>query len=162
VKTWLPYPVLSLLLFVVWLLLVAEVSVAHVLLALFLAWGIPLLCRPFLKDLPPVRHTFAALRLVALVTYDIVVANIVVARLILGPTDRLKPVFVSVPLTLTQPMSISLLASIITMTPGTVSSDLSQDNKILIVHALDCSDPEALIADIQQRYEKPLLEIFGC
>lgn len=161
-KTWLPYPVLSLLLFVVWLLLVAEVSVAHVLLALFLAWGIPLLCRPFLKDLPPVRHTFAALRLVALVTYDIVVANIVVARLILGPTDRLKPVFVSVPLTLTQPMSISLLASIITMTPGTVSSDLSQDNKILIVHALDCSDPEALIADIQQRYEKPLLEIFGC
>jgi multicomponent K+:H+ antiporter subunit E len=161
-KAWLPYPVLSLLLFVVWLLLVAEVSVAHVLLALFLAWGIPIICRPFLKDLPPVRHTFAALRLVALVTYDIVVANVVVARLILGPTARLKPVFVQVPLTLTQPMSISLLASIITMTPGTVSSDLSQDNKILIVHALDCSDPEALIADIQQRYEKPLLEIFGC
>jgi multicomponent K+:H+ antiporter subunit E len=161
-KAWLPYPVLSLLLFVVWLLLVAEVSVAHVLLALFLAWGIPIICRPFLKDLPPVRHTFAALRLVALVTYDIVVANVVVARLILGPTARLKPVFVYVPLTLTQPMSISLLASIITMTPGTVSSDLSQDNKTLIVHALDCSDPEALIADIQQRYEKPLLEIFGC
>jgi multicomponent K+:H+ antiporter subunit E len=161
-KAWLPYPVLSLLLFVVWLLLVAEVSVAHVLLALFLAWGIPIVCRPFLKDLPPVRHMFAALRLVVLVTYDIVMANVVVARLILGPTARLKPVFVHVPLTLTQPMSISLLASIITMTPGTVSSDLSQDNKILIVHALDCSDPEALIADIQQRYEKPLLEFFGC
>ncbi len=161
-KAWLPYPVLSFLLFVVWLLLVAEVSAAHVLLALFLAWGIPMLCRPFLKDLPPVRHAFAALRLVALVTYDIVLANIAVARLILGPTARLNPVFVHVPLTLTQPMSISLLASIITMTPGTVSSDLSQDNKVLIVHALDCSDPEALVADIQQRYEKPLLEIFGC
>jgi multicomponent K+:H+ antiporter subunit E len=161
-KAWLPYPVLSFLLFVVWLLLVAEVSSAHVLLALFLAWGIPMLCRPFLKDLPPVRHAVTALRLVALVTYDIVVANIAVARLILGPTARLKPVFVHVPLTLTQPMSISLLASIITMTPGTVSSDLSQDNKVLIVHALDCSDPEALVADIQQRYEKPLLEIFGC
>jgi multicomponent K+:H+ antiporter subunit E len=161
-KAWLPYPVLSFLLFVVWLLLVAEVSAAHVLLALFLAWGIPMLCRPFLKDLPPVRHAVTALRLVALVTYDIVVANIAVARLILGPTARLKPVFVHVPLTLTQPMSISLLASIITMTPGTVSSDLSQDNKVLIVHALDCSDPEALVADIQQRYEKPLLEIFGC
>jgi multicomponent K+:H+ antiporter subunit E len=161
-KAWLPYPVLSFLLFVVWLLLVAEVSAAHVLLALFLAWGIPMLCRPFLKDLPPVRHAFAALRLVALVTYDIVLANIAVARLILGPTARLQPVFVQVPLTLTQPMSISLLASIITMTPGTVSSELSQDNKVLIVHALDCSDPEALVADIQQRYEKPLLEIFGC
>jgi multicomponent K+:H+ antiporter subunit E len=161
-KAWFPYPALSFLLFVVWLLLVAEVSVAHVLLALFLSWGIPIVCRPFLKDLPSVFRFFAALRLVALVTYDIVAANVVVARLILGPTARLNPVFVQVPLTLTQPMSISLLASIITMTPGTVSSDLSSDNKILIVHALDCSDPEALIADIQQRYEKPLLEIFGC
>lgn len=161
-KAWLPYPVLSLLLFIVWLLLVAEISVAHVLLALFLAWGIPMLCRPFLKDLPPVHHVFAALRLVILVTYDIVVANLTVARLVLGPTARLKPAFVKVPLTLTQPMSISLLASIITMTPGTVSSDLTQDNKVLIVHALDCSDPGALVSDIQQRYEKPLLEIFGC
>jgi multicomponent K+:H+ antiporter subunit E len=102
------------------------------------------------------------MRLIGLVTYDIVVANIAVARLVLGPTARLKPVFVQVPLTLTQPMSIALLASIITMTPGTVSSDLSKDNKMLLVHALDCSDPDALVADIKQRYEKPLLEIFGC
>lgn len=161
-KSWLPHPILSLLLFAVWLLLVAEVSAAHVLLALFLAWGIPMLCRPFLKGLPPIRNVFAALRLVAVVIYDIVVANVAVARLVLGPVKRLKPVFVQVPLTLTQPMSISLLASIITMTPGTVSSDLSADNKFLLVHALDCSDPEALVTDIKQRYEKPLLEIFGC
>lgn len=161
-KTWLPHPVLSLLLVLVWLLLVAEISLAHILLALFLAWSIPMLCRPFLKGLPSVRNAFAALKLVAVVTYDIVVANITVARLVLGPTARLKPAFVQVPLTLTQPMSISLLASIITMTPGTVSSDLSKDNKLLLVHALDCSDPQALVADIQQRYEKPLLEIFGC
>jgi len=161
-KSWLPYPILSLMLFVVWLLLVAEISVAHVLLALFLAWGIPLVCRPFLAGLPPIRQPVAAIRLVGLVTYDIVVANVTVARLILGPTARLQPVFVQVPLTLTQPMSISLLASIITMTPGTVSSDLSKDNKVLLVHALDCDDPEALVADIKQRYEKPLLEIFGC
>lgn len=161
-KTWLPYPVVSCSLFVVWLLLVAEISVAHVLLAMFLAWGIPQLCRPFLSTLPAIRQPFAALRLIVLVTYDIVVANVAVARLVLGPPSRLQPVFVQVPLTLTEPMSISLLASIITMTPGTVSSDLSKDNKMLLVHALDCSDPAALVADIQQRYEKPLLEIFGC
>lgn len=161
-KAWLPYPVLSLLLVGVWLLLAAELSVAHIVLALFLAWGIPLLCRPFLAGLPPVRQPLAALRLVMVVTYDIVVANVAVARLVLGPTARLRPAFVEVPLTLTQPMSISLLASIITMTPGTVSSDLSKDNKVLIVHALDCSDTDALVLDIKQRYEKPLLEIFGC
>ena len=161
-KAWLPYPVLSLLLVAVWLLLAAELSVAHILLALFLGWGIPLLCRPFLAGIPPVHHPLAALRLVLVVTYDIVVANVAVARLVLGPTARLRPAFVEVPLALTQPMSISLLASIITMTPGTVSSDLSKDNKVLIVHALDCSDTDALVLDIKQRYEKPLLEIFGC
>jgi len=67
-----------------------------------------------------------------------------------------------VPLELTQPMSISLLASIITMTPGTVSADLSEGNAMLLVHALSCDDPDALIAEIKQRYEKPLIEIFGC
>jgi len=161
-KKWLPHPVLSLFLFIVWLLLVAEVSAAHVLLALFLAWAIPFLCRSFLAGMPPLRNPLAALRLLFLVTYDIVLANIAVARLILGPPGRLKPLFVEVPLVLTQPMSISLLASIITMTPGTVSADLSEGNTYLLVHALDCDDPESLVAEIKQRYEKPLLEIFGC
>jgi multicomponent K+:H+ antiporter subunit E len=59
-------------------------------------------------------------------------------------------------------MSISLLASIVTMTPGTVSADVSEGNTSLLVHALDCDDPDALVAEIKQRYEKPLMEIFGC
>jgi multicomponent K+:H+ antiporter subunit E len=96
------------------------------------------------------------------VTYDIVLANIAVARLILGSPTKLRPLFVEFPLDLTQPMSISLLASIITMTPGTVSADLSEDSKLLLIHALDCDDPARLIGEIKHRYEKPLMEIFGC
>lgn len=161
-RSWLPYPLLSLFLVVVWLLLAAEISAAHVLLAIFLAWVIPMICRPFLSGLPTVRRPIAAIRLLVVVTYDIVMANIAVARLILGSPSKLNPVFVQVPLELTDSLSISLLASIITMTPGTVSSDLSEHNTLLLVHALDCNDPDALIADIKQRYEKPLLEIFGC
>jgi multicomponent K+:H+ antiporter subunit E len=161
-KNWLPYPVLSVILVVAWLMLAAQISVAHVLLALFLAWGIPLICKPFLVGTQGVRNPLAAIRLVFLVTYDIVMANIAVARLILGRPDRLKPVFVQVPLKLTQSMSISLLAGIITMTPGTVSADLSEGNTQLLVHALSCDDPDALIAEIKERYEKPLIEIFGC
>jgi len=161
-KKWLPHPVFSMFLFVAWLLLAAELSAAHILLALILAWVIPYLCRSFLYGIPPLRNPLAAVRLLLLVTYDIVLANIAVARLILGPSERLRPTFVEVPLALTQPMSISLLASIITMTPGTVSADLSEGNRTLLVHALDCDDPQSLVAEIKQRYEKPLLEIFGC
>ena len=161
-KNWLPFPVLSFFLVITWLLLVAQISVAHVLLALFLAWAIPLVCKPFLSGMPRLRHSMAALRLLFLVTYDIVLANIAVARLILGRPERLKPLFVQVPLELTQPFSISLLAGIITMTPGTVSADLSEGNHLLLVHALSCEDADALVADTKQRYEKPLLEILGC
>lgn len=161
-KNWLPHPVLSCFLVVAWLLLAAQISVAHVILALFLAVVIPLICKSFLVGLPRLRNPLAAIRLVFLVTYDIVLANIAVAKLILGRPERLTPIFVDVPLELTQPMSISLLASIITMTPGTVSADLSEGNTMLLVHALSCDDPDALIAEIKQRYEKPLIEIFGC
>lgn len=161
-KSWLPHPVLSFFLVVAWLLLAAQISVAHVLLALFLAVVIPLLCKSFLAGMPKLRNPVAAVRLIFLVTYDIVLANIAVTKLILGRPERLTPLFVQVPLELTQPMPISLLASIITMTPGTVSADLSEDNTTLLVHALSCDDPDALIAEIKQRYEKPLIEIFGC
>ena len=52
------------------------------------------------------------------------------------------------------------LAGIITMTPGTLSCDLSDDRRFLLVHCLDLDDAEATVAQIKQSYEQPLLEIF--
>ncbi len=157
-----PFPVLSLILFVSWLFLITELSLAHGLLALFLAWGIPKLCAPFLGHLPKIHSYTAAIRLILLVTWDIVVANVAVARLVLGPTQKLRPAFLPVPLDVHNPQAQVLFASIITMTPGTVSADFSADHKTLFVHALDCEDAAAMVADMKSRYEQPLKEIFGC
>jgi len=157
-----PFPVLSGALVAAWLALAGEFSAAQVLLAVLLALAVPLLAQPFLDHLPRLVSVRAAVRFALLVTWDIVLANIVVARLVLGPIERLRPAFVKVPLDLTQPQSVALLASVITMTPGTVSADLAIDRKTLLVHALDCNDPDALVVDIKQRYERPLMEIFGC
>jgi multicomponent K+:H+ antiporter subunit E len=137
----LPHPVLSGALFAAWLALIGKISVAHLLLAAILAWGLPLAAAAFLTHLPRVASPGIA---------------------VLGPMPRLRPVFVTVPLALTHPQSIALLASIITMTPGTVSAVLSADRRSLLVHALDSGDPDALVAQIKQRYERPLQEIFGC
>ncbi len=161
-RKWLPHPVLSFLMLIVWLMMVGTVAPGQIVLGLILAIGIPLLIRPFLDDLPPVQAPAKAIRLVLVVTYDIVVANITVAKLVLGPSSRLHPVFVEIPLELKRTQSITLLASIITMTPGTVSADLSEDHRRLLVHVLDGSDPEGVVTEIKQRYEKPLMEIFGC
>jgi len=156
------YPLLSGALFAAWLALAGEWSAAHVALAAVLALTLPLAARPFLDHPAHLASPVAAVRFTLLVTWDIVLANIAVARLILGPIGRLRPCFVRVPLELTHPQSIALLASVITMTPGTVSADLTADRKTLLVHALDCPDPHALVARIKQRYEQPLKEIFGC
>jgi multicomponent K+:H+ antiporter subunit E len=161
-KRWLPFPVLSGMLAAGWLLLVAEISIGQMLMAALLAWIIPLSCARFLEHLPRVVSPLAAIRLIGRVTWDIILANIAVARLVLGPTARLRPAFVHVPLELSNPQSIALLASIITMTPGTVSADLDEEKRLLLVHVLDCPDSQALVDGIKRRYEKPLLEVFGC
>lgn len=160
----LPHPIISAELFVGWLLL-AGFSTGQALLAAAVALVLPWLVRRFVEE--PLGHVrgwrgvATAARLAVLVTWDIVVANVVVARLILGPARRLHPIYVEVPLELEQPLAIVLLASVITMTPGTVSSDLSADRRRLRVHILHTQDPAAVVANIKERYERPLKEIFS-
>lgn len=156
-----PFPLLSVALAAAWLML-TEISAAHAVLATVLATLIPVAVAPFLEHLSRVGAPGAAVRLALIVTWDIVLANVAVARLVLGPLERMRPRFVTVPLEVTHPHSISLLASIITMTPGTVSADVSDDQATLLVHVLDCPDPAQTVAEIKSRYEKPILEVFRC
>ena len=64
------------------------------------------------------------------------------------------------PLGITNEQGIAVLAAMITMTPGTMSADIAPDRRWLLVHAFNVDDEAALIGDIQQRYERPLREIF--
>ncbi|WP_010322299.1 Na+/H+ antiporter subunit E [Marinobacterium stanieri] len=159
---WLPMPLHSLLLFVAWLLLNNSVEPGHLVLAAFLAWTIPLLCAPLKTDQPRVLKPLLAARYVLRVLGDIVTANIDVAILVLGPMRKLQPGFIAIPLDLKEDLPITVLASTISLTPGTVSAEVSEDQKWLYIHALHITDEQALIAEIKARYEAPLKEIFGC
>ncbi len=157
----LPAPVLSALLLPAWLTLNGSASVGHVLLGAALALVLPLWTARFAGPRPRLRAPAAAVRLALVVLRDIVVSNIEVARRVLGPQAALQPRFVWVPLALRSPHGIAALAGIITLTPGTLSCELTEDHRHLLVHALHCTDEAALVADIRARYEAPLLEIFG-
>ncbi len=159
---WLPYPLLSLSLLLVWLLLANQVSVGHVLLGSFLGWGIALLSRMLWIDAPPLAHPLKLAVFLLRVLLDIVVANLEVARRILGPMGQLRPGFVEVQLELRDELALTMLTSIVSLTPGTVSADLSDDRTRLLLHCLDVADPLALAAEVKTRYEAPLLEIFPC
>ena len=148
------------MLWVSWLMLNESTSVGHVLLGLALALAIPWFTEAYRPDKPRLRRFATAARLARVVLGDIVRSNLVVARQVLGPEHRLRPAFVWVPLDIRDPHGIVALAGIITLTPGTLSSELSDDRRHLLVHAFNVDDEQALIAEIKQRYEAPLREIF--
>lgn len=156
----LPAPLLSLTLFVAWLMMNQSASAGNLVLAAIFALGLPLAFGGFRVDPPRIRRPGTIVRLGFIVLYDIVMSNIEVARRILGPESAISPRFVWVPLDIRDPHGIAALAGIITMTPGTLSSDLTADHSHLLVHAFNVDDEAALIASIKARYETPLREIF--
>lgn len=146
--------------FAIWLLLVDRIDAGQVLLAAVLAVVLPLIGQRLRPEHARMHRPLVAARLALVVLWDIVVANIHVAGLILGPESRLRSGFVWVPLDIVNPYGISALAGIITMTPGTVSVRLSTDRRYLLLHVLDFDDEAAVVDAIKRRYERPLLEVF--
>jgi multicomponent K+:H+ antiporter subunit E len=159
----LPAPRLSLALFVAWPMLNESLSAGHLLLAAVLALAVPHLTERLRPEAPHVGRWRSVVGLVGTVLVDIVKSNITVARLILGPQTRIQPRFIWVPLRLRDPHALVALAGIVTMTPGTLSADFSDDRRHLLIHALDVDDDaaqQAIISDIRTRYEAPLMRIF--
>jgi multicomponent K+:H+ antiporter subunit E len=159
-RRFLPHPLLTVSLAILWLLLVNRFSAGHVVLGALLGWLIPFATSPFWPEHIRIRHPLALMRYLGIFVIDIVRGSFLVAWLILLGPARLRPAFVQVPLVLRTDLAISLLANTISLTPGTVSAHLSADKRTLIVHTIDTGDAAALVAEIKQRYEAPLKKIF--
>jgi multicomponent K+:H+ antiporter subunit E len=158
---YLPHPFLTLTLTIVWVLLMNSFTAGNLVLGLILGLVIPVMTRAYWPDRAKLRNLPMIIEYCLVVVWDICVANAQVAYLILTRRgDELRSRFITVPLELRTPEAITVLAGTITMTPGTVSSDLSADGRALLVHCLDTNDPEATVATIKSRYEARLKEIF--
>lgn len=160
--SWLPHPALSLLLWIVWLLLNNSASPGQLLLGALLGMLIPLFSQRFwpqrlLLARPGLIPGFAGR-----VLWDILVANFRVARQVLGRREEIRPCFVEVPLELESGFALTLLAGVVSLTPGTVSAEFDPQHRRLLVHALSADDPVALVHEIKVRYEAPIREIFAC
>ena len=157
-----PHPFLTLILAVVWILLQNEISAGMVVFGVILGIIIPWGTSVWWPDTP---HGFRMGKMATyslVVMWDIIVANIEVAWIVLTvPNAKLKPAWIVIPLELREPEAITLLAGTITLTPGTVSADLSDEGHSLLVHVLHTDDPDAVRDDIKTRYERRLKEIFA-
>ena len=157
---WFAHPVLSVLLGASWLALSHSLELVHLLSALLIGLIVPRLLHAFLAPADRIDW-LAALRLSAVVLKDIVLSNITVARLVLGPMSTPRPAWLPVPLATDHPRVNALFATIITTTPGTVSCVVDEQRREILVHALNCDDAQAMIDEMKNRYEAPLMQIFG-
>ncbi|WP_293575994.1 Na+/H+ antiporter subunit E [Phaeobacter sp.] len=156
-----PHPILTLVLTGTWLLLVNGWSLNSLVFGFGLGVLIPFVTQPYWPQEPRIKSPAKVIAYLALVLYDIVVANITVARIVLFKANAKRhPNWVTIPLDLRTPEAITVLAGTITMTPGTVSADLSDSGHALLVHCLDAPDPAAVRDEIKTRYESRLKEIF--
>ncbi|MFT0891516.1 Na+/H+ antiporter subunit E [Pseudochelatococcus sp. G4_1912] len=156
-----PYPLLSLSILVMWLLLNQSFSPAHIafgtLLAIGGGWGMTTLD----QERPRVRHPLKILVLGCVVFVDIVRSNIAVAKIIFRPGRRLgAPGFMAIPLDMRSSYGLATLAIIITSTPGTIWANFSPSSGMLLIHVLDLQDEKHWIDTIKNRYERRLMEIF--
>jgi multicomponent K+:H+ antiporter subunit E len=156
-----PHPWLTLGLILLWMLLVNDLRLGSLIMAAFLGTVIPLFTAPYWPGRPKIRNMPAMLAYVGLVLWDIVLANIAVARIILFyRPEQIRSAWISVPISLRSPEAISLLAGTITMTPGTVTADMSGCGRVLLIHSLHAPDPDAIRDEIKTRYEARLKRIF--
>lgn len=161
VRKLLPHPMLTLLLTLVWMLLENTLSWGVLVFGLILGLIIPALTAAYWPNRPKLVRPFGIPAYMLIVIWDILVANVVVALTILFKSnDAMRPTWVTIPLELRTPEAITILAGTITLTPGTVSADLSSEGHDLLVHCLDAEDADAVRDQIKSRYERRLKEIF--
>lgn len=155
-----PHPFVSVIVGISWLMLNHSIEFFDLFVAILLAIFIPKIIQPFIVRTPNINWSLA-IKLFFVVLWDIIISNIRVAKQVLGPLDQLHPKWYRVPLDTDHEHVNTLLAMIITTTPGTVSAGIDQERGDILVHSLNTNDPEADILDIKTRYEAPLMAIFS-
>jgi multicomponent K+:H+ antiporter subunit E len=156
-------PLLTLVLVAIWLLLNNTIAPRDILLGLLIAVLLMLAAAQMRPVQPRLRQLWVAIPFTFVVLWDILKSNWNVARIVLGIVKDRRVVsgFIDIPLDLRDPHGLAILAAIITSTPGTAWAGLSEDGSVLKLHVLDLRDEEEWIRMIKQRYEQPLMRIFG-
>ncbi|WMW22661.1 Na+/H+ antiporter subunit E [Methanolobus mangrovi] len=160
------YIAYSAILGLVWCFVHGTVNVNNFVLGVLIA---PFIIRPF-KPLFNFDMEFsfgnAIKKIPAQVTYlyvlikEIIKANVMVAKIVLQPKIDIKPGIIAVPIRTKTDLGITAIANTITLTPGTLTIDMSDDRSILYVHAIDATDPEGVAQSIRDDLEKYVLEAF--
>jgi multicomponent Na+:H+ antiporter subunit E len=150
----------NILLALAWMVVTGSATFVNFIFGYVLAAGALYLIREQVGSLGYFVRARRVLSLAALFAYELILSAWRVAVLVVSPNMNLKPGIFAYPLKVDRDFEITLLANLITLTPGTLSVDVSDDRRILYIHALDCSDPDQVRMDIANGFERKILEAF--
>ena len=92
--------------------------------------------------------------------WQLLLSNIKIAQCVLGPEKLMSPGIIAIPLSVKSDLEIFLLANAITLTPGSLTVDVSADRQFLYVHSMQIGDAEAYRRDVKEGFERMILEVF--
>lgn len=147
-----------LLLALAWMAIGWSFTILNLALGLCVAWVALRLAGA--SGLLPAIRLWPLIALALLFLRELALSAVAVVRIVLAPKLAATPGIVNVPLALHRDGEIALLACLITLTPGTLSVDLSPDRRHLLVHALDASDPAGLRRSIAEGFERAIMKAF--
>jgi len=148
-----------LLLTLAWAAVTGSAAPVNLAFGLTAAWGVTRLVGAPPAPLPGWRRVGAGLGLLFFFLWELLLANLRVAATVVAPRGRLRPGILAVPLALRSDAAITLYANLITLTPGTLSLDVSPDRRTLYVHLIRLDDPERERRALQQGLERRVREV---
>ena len=143
----------------IWMLLRNDFSGVEFMLGYIVGLLLIFLLRRFLTFDFYFRRIIAIIKLIGLFSYELILANIDVIKIVLSPKMNIKPGIIAVPTVLKTEWEVTLLASLISLTPGTLSMDFSEDGKTIYVHSIHVPDKEEAIKQIHNTFERAILEV---
>lgn len=143
----------------IWMFLQNEYNGSTFLVGYFFGCLIILGFRRFFGSRFYILRVLAVISLLYIFMRELILSNISVLKVVLKPKLDMKPGIFALETDLTKDWEITILANLITLTPGTLVVDVSQDNKTLYIHAMDIGDVDEAIQDIKGTFEKAIMEV---
>ncbi len=150
---------LNFILAFVWMFLKTSYSPASFFVGYFFGLLIIYIFRRFFTSRFYLLRVVAVLNLIYIFTLELILSNVAVLKAVLRPKLNIKPGIFAFPTELKEDWEITMLANLITLTPGTLVVDVSPDNRILYIHAMDISDADEAIQSIKNTFEKAIMEV---
>ncbi|MBB5173981.1 Na+/H+ antiporter subunit E [Texcoconibacillus texcoconensis] len=143
----------------IWMLLRNDYSPVEFMLGYIVGLGILFVLRRFLEFDFYFRRVIAMFKLFFLFIWKLILSNIDMIKIVLSPKLDIEPGIVAVPTKLQSDREVTLLATLISLTPGTLSMSFSEDGRTIFVHFIDVPDKEKAIEEIQESFEHAILEV---